>query len=102
MTQELWIKQNGQELVYRNTPADRTGYETFRRVVTHLSAIQDRNQLYAEPLVYDRTWTIPAASVTAEGFQALQKEYFLTYSRQDNSYTIRKQVSGQILITNYL
>ena len=101
MAQELRIRENGQEVAYRNTPADRMGYEIFRRVVTHLSAIQDQNQLYAEPLVYYRTWTIPANSVTAEGFQALQKEYLVTYSQKDNSYTIRKQITGQILITNY-
>jgi hypothetical protein len=69
--------EHGQEVVYRNTPADKTGYEMFRRVVTHLSTIQDQNQLYAEPLVYHRTWTIPANSVTAEGFQSLQKEYLV-------------------------
>ena len=101
MAQELRIMENGQEVAYRNTPTDRTGYEMFRRVVTHLSAIQDQNQLHAEPLVYNRTWTIPADSVTAEGFQALQKEYLVTYSRKDNSYTLRKQITGQILITNY-
>ena len=101
MAQELRVRENGQEVSYRNTPADRKGYETFRRVVTHLSAIQDQNQLYAEPLVYHRTWTIPANSVTAEGFQALQKEYLVTYSQKDNSYILRKQITGQILITNY-
>jgi hypothetical protein len=101
MGQELRITEHGQEVVYRNTPADKTGYEMFRRVVTHLSTIQDQNQLYAEPLVYHRTWTIPANSVTAEGFQAIQKEYLVTYSQKDNSYTLRKQITGQILITNY-
>ena len=101
MAQELRITEHGQEIAYRNKPADRMGYETFRRVVTHLSAIQDRNQLYAEPLVFNRTWTIPAISVTAEGFQALEKEYLVTYSKNDNTYTLRKQVTGQILITNY-
>jgi hypothetical protein len=101
MAQELRVRENGQEVSYRNTPADRRGYETFRRVVTHLSAIQDQNQLYAEPLIYHRTWTIPANSVTAEGFQALQKEYLVTYSQKDNSYVLRKQITGQILITNY-
>jgi hypothetical protein len=101
MTQELRIKQNGQEVAYRNTPADRMGYEMFRRVVTHISAIQDANQLHAEPLVYNRTWTIPANAVTAEGFQALQKEYLVTYSQKDNTYTLRKQVLGRTLITNY-
>ena len=101
MAQELRIKENGQEVAYRNTPADRKGYEMFRRVVTHLSAIQDQNQLHAEPVVYHRTWTIPANSVTAEGFQALQKEYVVTYSQQDNTYTLRKQILGRTLITNY-
>jgi hypothetical protein len=101
MAQELRIREHGQEVAYRNTPADRRGYEMFRRVVTHLSSIQDQNQLHAEPLVYNRTWTIPATSVTAEGFQALQKEYLVTYSQKDNSYILRKQITGQILITNY-
>lgn len=101
MAQELRVIQNGEAVSYRNTPADRPGYEMFRRVVTHLSAIQDRNQLYAEPLVSDRTWTIPASSVTAEGFQALQKEYAVTYNQKDNTYTLRKQTTGPIFITNY-
>ena len=101
MAQELRITENGQEVAYRNTPTDRTGYEMFRRVVTHLSAIQDQNQLHAEPLIYNRTWTIPANSVTAEGFQSLQKEYLVTYNQKDNSYTLRKQITGPILITNY-
>jgi hypothetical protein len=39
MAQELRITENGQEIAYRNTPADRTGYEMFRLVVTHLSAV---------------------------------------------------------------
>ena len=101
MAQELRITEHGQGVAYRNTPADRAGYEMFRRVVTHLSAIQDQNQLHAEPLVYKRTWTIPANSVTAEGFQSLQKEYLVTYNQKDNSYTLRKQITGPILITNY-
>jgi len=101
MAQELRITEQGQEVAYRNTPADRVGYEMFRRVVTHLSAIQDQNQLHAEPLVYHRTWTIPANSVTAEGFQALQKEYLVTYNQKENTYTLRKQVLGRTLITNY-
>lgn len=101
MAQELRIKENGQEVTYRNRPADRKGYEMFRRVVTHLSAIQDLNQLHAEPLVFNRTWTIPANSVTAEGFHALEKEYLVTYNQKDNSYILRKQITGQILVTNY-
>ena len=73
----------------------------FRRVVLHLSAIQDLNQLHAEPLSMERTWVIPAGSVTAEGFQVLEKEFFVVYDKQDNTYTLRKNVPGPILITNY-
>lgn len=101
MAQEVRLYHSGQQITYRNTPADRPGYEMFRRVVLHLSAIQDRNQLYAEPLKFERTWTIPAGSVSAEGFQALEKEFFVLYNKQDNTYTLRKQVPGPILITNY-
>jgi hypothetical protein len=101
MAQELRIRENGQEVAYRNKPADQKGYEIFRRVVTHLSAIQDQNQLHTEPLVHNRIWTIPANSVTAEGFQALQKEYLVTYNPKDNTYTLHKQVLGRTLITNY-
>jgi hypothetical protein len=101
MAQEVRVYHSGQQITYRNTPADRPGYEMFRRVVLHLSAIQDQNQLYAEPLKIERTWTIPAGSVSAEGFQALEKEFFVLYNKQDNTYTLRKQVPGPILITNY-
>jgi len=101
MAQELRVKQNGREVSYRNTPADKQGYEIFRRVVTHLSAIQDQNQLYAEPLISHRTWTIPANSVSAEGFQSLQSDYIVTYNQKDNTYTLRKQIAGRVLITNY-
>ncbi|SPP63117.1 conserved exported hypothetical protein [Nitrospira lenta] len=101
MMQELRIKQDGREVAFRNTPSDKQGYEMFRRVVTHLSAIQDQNQLYAEPLISHRTWTIPANSVSAEGFQSLQNEYLLTYNQKDATYTLQKPIVGRVLITNY-
>ncbi|SOD40784.1 hypothetical protein SAMN06298226_1066 [Nitrosovibrio sp. Nv4] len=101
MAQEVRIQDPTGQVAYRNTPSDSPGYEMFRRVVLHLSAIQDQNQLYAEPLILDRTWTISASSVTAEGFQALEKEFLVVYNKQENTYTLRKQVPGPILITNY-
>lgn len=86
---------------YRNSPSDKIGYEMFRRVVLHLSAIQDKNELYVEPLPLIQTWTIPASSIAAEGFQALQKEFGVRYNPEDNTYTLRKQVPGPILISNH-
>ena len=101
MAQEVRIQGPTPQVVYRNRPSDSSGYEVFRRVVLHLSAIQDQNQLYAEPLNLERTWVIPAGAVSAEGFQALEKEFFVLYNKQDSTYTLRKQVPGPILITNY-
>ncbi len=101
MGQELRVKEGGREVAYRNLPSDRAGYEMFRRVVLHISAIQDQNRLYAEPLMFERTWTIPADSVTAEGFKVLEEQYAATYNREAKTYTLRKSVTGRILITNY-
>jgi hypothetical protein len=101
MAKELRIKEGGREIAYRNLPSDRAGYEMFRRVVLHLAAIQDQNQLYAEPLIFERVWTIPADSVTAEGFKDLEHAYLVTYDRAAKTYTLRKKVIGRILITNY-
>ncbi|SDX01413.1 hypothetical protein [Nitrosomonas communis] len=90
-----------QKITYYNSPSDREGYEMFRRVALHFSAIQDQKQLYAEPLMFERSWTIPAGAVSAEGFQSLQKEFTVRYNQKGGTYTLSKQVSGPILITNY-
>ncbi|MCS6287940.1 MAG: hypothetical protein H8K10_03055 [Nitrospira sp.] len=101
MAKELRLKHQGEEVAYRNSPSDKDGYDMFRKVVLHLSAIQDANHLYAEALTFERTWTIPAESVTAEGFAALEQQYLITYQSETRTYTLRKPVSGRILITNY-
>ncbi len=101
MAQELRLKQDDTTVAYWNYPADKAGYEMFRRVVLHLSAIQDHNNLYVERLRIKRHWTIPADSVTAEGFKALEQDYHVTYNQHDKTFMLRKQVEGGMLITNY-
>ncbi|MBX3341942.1 MAG: hypothetical protein KF711_10155 [Nitrospira sp.] len=101
MAKELRVDDQGEDVAYRNSPADKAGYEMFRKVVLHLSAIQDANRLYAESMLFERTWTIPAESVTAEGFKALEQDYLVAYDPQQKTYRLRKPVSGRILITNY-
>lgn len=100
MAKELRIKQSGEAVAYGNNPSHKTGYEMFQRVVLHLSAIQDHNNLYVEPLSIERSRTIPTDSVTAEGFKALEEAYDVVYNGQDKTYTLRKQVEGGTLITN--
>lgn len=101
MAKELRVNDHGEDVAYRNNPTDKPGYEMFRKVVLHISAIQDANRLYAESMLFERTWTIPAESVTAEGFKALEQDYLVAYDPQHKTYRLRKPVSGRILITNY-
>ena len=101
MAAELRIKGKDGEVAYRNLPSDRAGYEMFRRIVLHLSAIQDHNQLYAEPMVYEQTWTIPVESVKADGFKNLEDEDVESYDREKKTYRVKKKITGRILITNY-
>ncbi len=101
MAKELRVNDHGEDVAYRNNPTDKPGYEMFRKVVLHLSAIQDANRLYAEAMLFERAWTIPAESVTAEGFKALEQDYLVAYDPQQRTYRLRKPVSGRILITNY-
>ncbi|ULA60486.1 MAG: hypothetical protein LZF60_250065 [Nitrospira sp.] len=101
MAKELRVNDHGEDVAYRNNPTDKPGYEMFRKAVLHISAIQDANRLYAESMLFERTWTIPAESVTAEGFKALEQDYLVNYDPQQKTYRLRKPVSGRILITNY-
>jgi len=101
MAQEVRIMQSEQHSVHRNNPSDKAGYEMFRRVVLHLSAIQDHNQLYAEPLLLKHTWKIPSSSIAPDSFQSLQKEFIIRYDSGDDTFTLRKHIPGPILITNY-
>lgn len=101
MAGELHIKHQGSDIAYQNHPSHRAAYEMFRKVVLHLSAIQDANHLYAEPLMFERTWTIPDSTVTAEGFKALEQDYAIQHDPVAHTYQLRKPVSGRILLTNF-
>ncbi|SNX60188.1 hypothetical protein SAMN06296273_1651 [Nitrosomonas ureae] len=101
MAQEVRMAHSEQHSVHRNTPTDKDGYEMFRRVVLHFSAIQDHNQLYAEPLLLKHTWKIPSSSIAPDSFQSLQKEFIVHYDAEDDAFVLRKHTPGPILITNY-
>ena len=63
--------------------------------------MQDRNALYAEPLIFEESWTEPAASLTPESPPSPPKEFSVTYDPKANSYQITKRTIGRIIITNY-
>ena len=87
--------------MYHNRPSDREGYPIFRRVVAHLSAIQDRHALHVEPLHFQYSWTVPADSVTPEAFQSIYKDFSLTYDAEKQVYRVARRVNGRVMITNY-
>lgn len=101
MAGEYRTEEAGKRIAYHNKPSDKDGYSAFRRVVLQLSTIQDRNSLYAEPLIFEESWTLPAASVTAESLQSLEKELSVDYHEKTKSYRIGKRTVGRILVTNY-
>ncbi len=90
-----------EEAVCYNDPSDRDGYPVFRRVMAHLSSIQDRHALSIEPLLFQYNWTVPVSAVTPEGFQSTYKDFALTYDAERQVYRVAKQVTGRIIITNY-
>ncbi|QSA99005.1 hypothetical protein JWZ97_03365 [Methylococcus sp. EFPC2] len=96
------FRPDGEESIsFHNLPADHEGYSQFRRVVLHLSSIQDRNRLYFEPLNFEHRWTLPADGVKAEDLKDLPPEITADYDAQERVWRLRKRVSGRILITNY-
>ncbi len=84
-----------------NRPSDRDGYTAFRRVIAHLSSIQDRHALRVEPLVLRYRWTIPASSVTPDAFQALSRDFSLAYDPKTAAYEVSKRITGRVIVANY-
>ena len=63
--------------IYANKPSDLKSFQVFRQAVLHLSSIQDRNALYAEPLMFDEELTLSTESMAADQIAALYKEYMV-------------------------
>lgn len=101
MAGEWHVRQHGQDVVHFNKPSDITGYPLFRRVVLHLSSIQDRHALYVEPLIFERRWSLPATALSAEQLASLQKEFAVDYAPGQPLVHLTKRVTGHMLVTNY-
>ena len=101
MAGEYRTEEGGQKVSYHNKPSDKIGYPMFRRIALQLSTIQDRSALFAEPLIFDESWTVPAASLSPEALQSLVKDLSVSYEEKTRSYRITKRTIGRIIITNY-
>ena len=101
MASQYRTELNGRRVTYDNQPADRAGYAEFRRVVLQLSTIQDRGALFAEPMIFEESWTMPAASVTPDALKSLEESYRVTRVSHSGDYRIVKRTVGRIVVTNY-
>ena len=77
------------------------GYAEFRRIVLHLSSIQDRNSLYVEPLRYEQTWEFPKSDITPENLAELEKDYDVEWDSRSHIYKVSKIITGRVIMTNY-
>ena len=91
----------GATTVHLNRPDDRQGYQDYRRVMSHLSTIQDRHALQVEPLHFQHTWSVPFDAVTPETFAATYKDYALDRDEAARAYRVSRRVNGRVMITNY-
>lgn len=98
---ELRINEGRDAGIYANNPNDRKGYRLFRQAVLHMSSIQDKNRLYAEPLMFDNELTLSTASMTADQIAALQKDYEVAINSQDKLIKLKRKEVGRIVLTNY-
>ena len=101
MAHEARIKNGTTHVAYRNLPRMKDEYLVFRRLALQLSTIQDRNALYAEPLMFETSVPLPSASITMTSVTELGSENRLAQDPQTGDYALRQRISGRILITNY-
>lgn len=98
---ELRIKTPGHDQVFNNQPKDTQGYPVFRQFATHLSSVQDRHQLFVEPLFFEQHWQLANSQLNSEELANLSKEYKVDYNSQTKLFSLSKRVSGHIILTNY-
>lgn len=99
----LRLDNDGSETstTFSNRPSDREGYIVYRHVMAQLSSIQDRHALYAEPLHFTQSFTVPEASVTPESYQSTYKDFTIVRDAAEHVYRVSRRVNGRVMITNF-
>jgi len=99
---QILLTDKGQEQVCTNGPADRSGYIAFRRMVAHLSSVQDRHALRAEPLQFTLQRKVLASEATSDDLKGFQDDpAAVRYDEASKTYFVDIHVVGRVIITNY-
>lgn len=101
LADELLIYNADKANIYQNKPVNAEGYRFFRQAVLHFSSIQDRHALYVNPLLFDRSWDLPAASLSAEHLADLQKDFTVDYDAAHQHVKLTRRIVGHIILSNY-
>jgi hypothetical protein len=103
MASEVRLKDSasGRVVDYLNRPNDPEGYTVFRKVMAHLSSVQDRHALQVQLLDFQISWNVPAATMTPEAFGTTYKDFSLTYDAAKSAYMVSKRVGDRVVICNY-
>jgi hypothetical protein len=98
---DIILHNGGTDQVCNNAPADRAGYTAFRRMVAHLSSIQDRHALRAEPLQFMLQRKV-SANASTEELKAIQENpASARFDAESQTYTVDTRVVGRVILTNY-
>lgn len=98
---ELRVGTDHQDQVYNNNPADKDGYQLFRKAVAHISSVQDRHALFVEPLLFDSCWELTGESLSPERLLELDKSFKIDYDAGKQHMKLCKRVTGHIILSNY-
>ena len=99
---EIFVTEAGRERSCSNRPGDRAGYVAFRRMVAHLSSVQDRHTLRAEPLQFTLQRKIASGNATPEDLAATKEDpAAVRYEAATQTYYVASRVVGRVIITNY-
>jgi hypothetical protein len=99
---QILLKDKGREQVCTNGPADRAGYTTFRRMVAHLSSVQDRHALRAEPLQFTLERQVLSSEASPDDLKSFQEDPAgVRYDEASKTYHVDAHVVGRVIITNY-
>jgi hypothetical protein len=99
---ELIVREGGNERACGNRPADRAGYTRFRQLVAHISSIQDRHALRAEPLQFTVQREVLASAASGEELKAFNEDPAgVRFDAATQTYSVDTHVVGRVIITNY-
>ncbi len=101
MASELRADKAGKQEILQNRPMHASGYEEFRRLVLHLTALDQSQDLYIQSIVVEQVITLPAKSMESSESVINAMEMGYRWIENGAKGTLIRDVVGRTVITNY-